>query len=155
MDDCIFCKIASGAIPSKKVYEDDLLIAFHDIAPQAPVHVLVVPKKHISGVNELTDADLALVGHVYSVIRRLVRELKIDESGYRVVVNSGKDRLTERSASAFSRARRPLARLASGLSGCFALEPQIFARTGKRKRGKAIVMALPRFLLYNNRIKQL
>lgn len=91
MDDCIFCKIASGAIPSKKVYEDDLLIAFHDIAPQAPVHVLVVPKKHISGVNELTDADLALVGHVYSVIRQLVRELKIDESGYRVVVNSGKD----------------------------------------------------------------
>ena len=91
MDDCIFCKIASGAIPSKKVYEDDQLIAFHDIAPQAPVHVLVVPKKHIPGVNELAAEDLALVGHVYSVIQQLVRELKIDESGYRVVVNSGKD----------------------------------------------------------------
>ena len=91
MDDCIFCKIAVGAIPSKKVYEDVQLIAFHDIAPQAPVHVLVVPKKHISGVNELTDDDLALVGHVYFVIQQLVRELKIDESGYRVVVNSGKD----------------------------------------------------------------
>ena len=91
MDDCIFCKIASGAIPSKKIYEDDLLIAFHDIAPQAPVHVLVVPKKHISGVNELAAEDSALVGHVYSVIQQLVRELKIDESGYRVVVNSGKD----------------------------------------------------------------
>lgn len=91
MDDCIFCKIASGAIPSKKAYEDDQLIAFHDIAPQAPVHVLVVPKKHISGVNELVADDLALVGHVYSVIQQLVRELKINESGYRVVVNSGKD----------------------------------------------------------------
>ena len=91
MDDCIFCKIASGAIPSKKVYEDDQLIAFHDIAPQAPVHVLVVPKKHISGVNELAAEDAALIGQVYSVIQQLVRELKIDESGYRVVVNSGKD----------------------------------------------------------------
>ena len=91
MDDCIFCKIASGAIPSKKIYEDDQLIAFHDIAPQAPVHVLVVPKKHIPGVNELAAEDSALVGHVYSVIQQLVRELKIDESGYRVVVNSGKD----------------------------------------------------------------
>ncbi|HQQ40788.1 MAG TPA: histidine triad nucleotide-binding protein [Clostridia bacterium] len=91
MDDCIFCKIASGAIPSKKIYEDDQLIAFHDIAPQAPVHVLVVPKKHIPGVNELAADDLALVGHVYLVIQQLVRELKIDESGYRVVVNSGKD----------------------------------------------------------------
>lgn len=91
MDDCIFCKIASGAIPSKKIYEDDQLIAFHDIAPQAPVHVLVVPKKHIPGVNEIAAGDLALVGHVYLVIQQLVRELKIDESGYRVVVNSGKD----------------------------------------------------------------
>ena len=91
MDDCIFCKIASGAIPSKKVYEDDQLIAFHDIAPQAPVHVLVVPKKHISGVNELAAEDAALLGHVFFVIQQLVRELKIDESGYRVVVNSGRD----------------------------------------------------------------
>ncbi|HWQ06938.1 MAG: histidine triad nucleotide-binding protein [Clostridiaceae bacterium] len=91
MDDCIFCKIAVGAIPSKKVYEDDQLIAFHDIAPQAPVHVLVVPKKHISGVNELAAEDAALLGHVFFVIQQLVRELKIDESGYRVVVNSGKD----------------------------------------------------------------
>ena len=91
MDDCIFCKIASGAIPSKKVYEDDQLIAFHDIAPQAPVHVLVVPKRHIPGVNELAAADEALVGHVYSVIAKLVKTLGIDESGYRVVVNSGAD----------------------------------------------------------------
>ena len=91
MNDCIFCKIVSGDIPSTKIYEDEQVIAFRDINPQAPTHVLVVPKQHIPGVNELTEADEALVGHVYGVIAKLVRELGIDESGYRVVVNSGKD----------------------------------------------------------------
>ena len=91
MSNCIFCKIIAGEIPSRKVYEDDLVVAIHDIEPQAPVHVLVVPKKHISGVNELAAEDAALLGHVFFVIQQLVRELKIDESGYRVVVNSGKD----------------------------------------------------------------
>ncbi len=91
MSDCIFCKIIEGAIPSKKIYEDDQVIAFHDINPQAPVHILVVPKKHISGVNELAETDAALLGHIYCVIRDLVRQLGVAESGYRVVVNSGKD----------------------------------------------------------------
>ena len=91
MSDCIFCKIVSGDIPSTKIFEDEQVIAFHDINPQAPTHVLVVPKRHIPGVNELTEADEALVGHVYGVIAKLVRELGIDESGYRVVVNSGAD----------------------------------------------------------------
>lgn len=91
MSDCIFCKIIEGAIPSQKVYEDDLVIAFRDIDPQAPVHVLVVPKKHISGVNEIEESDAALLGHVYRVIRDLTGQLGIAESGYRVVVNSGKD----------------------------------------------------------------
>ena len=91
MSDCIFCKIVSGDIPSTKIYEDEQVIAFRDINPQAPTHVLVVPKRHIPGVNELTEADEALVGHVYGVIAKLVRELDIDESGYRVVVNSGAD----------------------------------------------------------------
>ena len=91
MSNCIFCKIIAGEIPSRKVYEDDLVVAIHDIEPQAPVHVLVVPKKHIIGVNELTKEDEAIVGHAYSVMSKLVRELGIDESGYRVVVNSGKD----------------------------------------------------------------
>ena len=89
MSDCIFCKIVSGDIPSNKIYEDEQVIAFRDINPQAPTHVLVVPKRHIPGVNELAELDEALVGHVYGVIARLVRELGIDESGYRVVVNSG------------------------------------------------------------------
>lgn len=91
MNDCIFCKIVSGEIPSSKLYEDDQVIAFRDISPQAPTHILVVPKRHISGVNELASADEALVGHVYGVIARLVKDLGIDETGYRVVVNSGAD----------------------------------------------------------------
>lgn len=91
MSDCIFCKIVSGDIPSTKIFEDEQVIAFRDINPQAPTHVLVVPKRHIPGVNELAEADEALVGHVYGVIAKLVRELGIDESGYRVVVNSGAD----------------------------------------------------------------
>ncbi len=91
MSDCIFCKIVAGDIPSTKIFEDEQVIAFRDINPQAPTHVLVVPKQHIPGVNELAEADEALVGHVYGVIAKLVHELGIDESGYRVVVNSGAD----------------------------------------------------------------
>jgi histidine triad (HIT) family protein len=91
LSNCIFCKIVAGEIPSKKVYEDDQVIAFHDIEPQSPVHVLVVPKKHIVGINELAAEDEAIVGHAYSVISKLVKELQVDQTGYRVVVNSGKD----------------------------------------------------------------
>lgn len=91
MDECIFCKIAAGEIPSSKLYEDDKVIAFRDISPQAPVHVLVVPKKHISGVNTILPEDTELLGHVFSVIQKLVSELGVDETGYRIVVNSGKD----------------------------------------------------------------
>ena len=88
---CLFCRIVKGEIPATLVHETPDVIAFRDINPQAPVHVLVVPKKHIAGVNELTKEDEAIVGHAYSVMSKLVRELGIDESGYRVVVNSGKD----------------------------------------------------------------
>lgn len=91
MSDCIFCKIVEGTIPSQKVYEDEQVIAFNDIDPQAPVHVLVVPKRHVSGVNELAESDTKLLGHIYCVIRDLASQLGIAESGYRVVVNSGRD----------------------------------------------------------------
>ncbi|MEZ4509002.1 MAG: histidine triad nucleotide-binding protein [Eubacteriales bacterium] len=91
MGNCIFCKIVAGEIPSKKVYEDDLVLAFRDIEPQSPVHVLVVPKKHIAGINEITAEDEAIIGHTYSVISKLVKELGVDETGYRVVANSGRD----------------------------------------------------------------
>lgn len=91
MTSCIFCKIIAGEIPSKKVYEDDQVLAIYDIEPQSPVHVLVIPKKHIAGVNEIAAGDEAIIGHVYSVISKLVLELGVAETGYRVVVNSGRD----------------------------------------------------------------
>ncbi len=91
MSNCIFCKVVAGELPSNKVYEDDLVVAIRDIEPQAPVHVLVIPKKHILGVNELAAEDEAIVGHAFSVVSKLVKELGVDETGYRVVVNSGRD----------------------------------------------------------------
>ena len=74
MEDCLFCKIAAGEIPSKKLYEDDQVVAFYDIAPQAKVHFLVIPKKHISSAAALTEADGALLGHVFAVIAKLAKE---------------------------------------------------------------------------------
>lgn len=91
MEDCLFCKIAAGQIPSDKLFEDDTLLAFRDIDPQAPVHFLVIPKKHISSAAALTENDSALLGHVFAVIAKLCRELGCDESGYRVVTNVGED----------------------------------------------------------------
>lgn len=88
--DCLFCKIAAGEIPSKKLYEDDTLLAFYDIDPQAPLHFLVIPKQHIDSAAALTEADAALVGHVYAVIAKLCREQGC-EKGYRVVTNVGED----------------------------------------------------------------
>ena len=91
MEDCLFCKIIAGDIPSSKVYEDDLCYAFNDIDPQAPVHFLVIPKQHIASAAALTEDDAALLGHIYAVIAELCRKLGVDESGYRVVTNVGTD----------------------------------------------------------------
>ena len=91
MDDCLFCKIIKGEIPSTKVYEDELCYAFNDIAPTAPVHFLVIPKQHIASAAALTENDAALLGHIYAVIAELCRKLGVDESGYRVVTNVGVD----------------------------------------------------------------
>ena len=88
--DCLFCKIGAGEIPSKKLYEDDDLLAFYDIDPQAPVHFLVIPKKHIDSAACLTENDGALLGHVYAVIAKLCADLGCD-GGYRVVTNVGED----------------------------------------------------------------
>ncbi len=90
MDDCLFCKIAAGTIPSKKLYEDDTLLAFYDVDPQAPVHFLVIPKKHIVSAACLTEADAPLLGHIYAVIAQLAKELGCT-GGYRVVTNVGED----------------------------------------------------------------
>ncbi|MFC5699509.1 histidine triad nucleotide-binding protein [Pseudomonas sp. GCM10022186] len=84
--DCLFCKIAAGQIPARKLYEDDQVFAFHDIAPQAPVHFLVIPKKHVPTLNHLTDEDKALTGHMLHTAQRLASELGCDE-GFRVVMN--------------------------------------------------------------------
>jgi histidine triad (HIT) family protein len=86
----IFKKIIDKEIPAKIVYEDECCLAFHDVAPQAPTHVLVIPKKEIASLADLADADGALVGHLYGVIRKVAAELGLS-NGYRVVVNCGRD----------------------------------------------------------------
>ena len=88
MEDCLFCMIAEGKIPSKKLYEDDQVVAFYDINPQAKVHFLVVPKKHIQSAAALTEEDGALLGHIFAVIAKLAKEMGFAD-GYRVVTNVG------------------------------------------------------------------
>ena len=85
--DCIFCKIISGEIPSDKVYEDEQVLAFRDIAPKAPVHVLIIPKTHISGVREITADNSSVVAHIFTVIPQIAQQLGITD--YRVVSNNG------------------------------------------------------------------
>jgi len=87
--DCIFCKIVAGKDPSQLLYQDELVSAFRDYRPVAPVHVLVVPNKHIASVNDLTPEDEALMGHLFTVARELARHLGVDRTGYRLVVNTG------------------------------------------------------------------
>ncbi|MGC8937418.1 MAG: histidine triad nucleotide-binding protein [Thermodesulfovibrio sp.] len=82
---CIFCRIIKKEIPSKIVYEDELVLAFEDIAPQAPVHILVIPKKHYSTLLEIEDKEL--IGHIFMVIKKIAKEKGIDERGFRVVMN--------------------------------------------------------------------
>ena len=88
MSDCLFCKIAAGEIPSKKVYEDDQVYAFYDIDPQAPTHFLVIPKAHIGSVDEVTAENSGVVAHIFQVIPRIAQAEKL-EKGYRVVSNCG------------------------------------------------------------------
>lgn len=88
--DCIFCKIAAGKIPSRKVYEDDELYVFHDIAPWAPVHFLVIPKQHIATMYDTDDAHAAMLGRMMALAPKLARELGVD-NGFRIVVNTGRD----------------------------------------------------------------
>lgn len=88
-NNCLFCRIIAGEIPSKKVYEDDLAFAFHDINPQAPTHVLIVPKKHIASLNEASQDDQALLGHLTLVASWLADQLGVVAGGYRTVINTG------------------------------------------------------------------
>lgn len=88
MNDCIFCKIAAGEIPSEKVYEDEQVLAFRDINPMAKVHILVIPKTHIDSVAEITQENAPLVAHIFTVIAKIAREQGLTE-GFRVVSNCG------------------------------------------------------------------
>ena len=90
MSNCLFCKIIAGDIPSTKVYEDEQILAFRDIAPQAPTHILVVPKVHIADCNGITAENSAVVAHIFSVIPRIAQAEGL-ENGYRVVSNCGED----------------------------------------------------------------
>ena len=87
----IFCKIIKGEIPAKKVYEDDFVFAFHDIHPIAPVHVLIIPKKHIESVNDLEDNDVEIMGNMFLAAKRIALELGIAEKGYKLLVRTGRD----------------------------------------------------------------
>lgn len=90
MSDCVFCKIIAGDIPSNKVYEDERIVAIHDLSPQAPVHVLFIPKEHICCADALNDGNSDVVGHIFSRISTVAKELGLD-NGYRVVNNCGED----------------------------------------------------------------
>ena len=91
MEDCIFCKIIKGESPSEKVYEDDAILAFKDIQPAAPIHILVIPKKHISTLLEVAEEDSTLMAKIFQVINKIVKDLGIEKDGFRVIANCGKD----------------------------------------------------------------
>ena len=91
MSDCIFCRIIKGEIPGKKIYEDDEMLAFHDITPMAPVHFLLIPKKHIKSLFHLEAEDIALAGRLLGKARELAKEQGCAENGARFVINAGRD----------------------------------------------------------------
>ena len=91
MSNCIFCKIATGDMAAKTVAETDDLVAFRDVNPQAPVHVLIIPRKHVATLNDLTPDDAAMVGKMFLLAAEIAKKEKIDQSGYRTVFNTNKD----------------------------------------------------------------
>ncbi|MGM0498671.1 MAG: histidine triad nucleotide-binding protein [Bacillota bacterium] len=91
MKDCLFCKIAAGEMETEFVYQDEKVVAFKDLNPQAPVHLLIVPKKHISDLNNLQSEDNELIGHIYQVAGKMAAKYEIADSGYRLVSNCGDD----------------------------------------------------------------
>lgn len=91
MTDCLFCKIIAGAIPVKPVYEDDLVVAIQDIAPKAPHHLLIIPRKHIVNCLDIAEEDQGLIGHIHRVAANLARERGVAESGFRFVTNTNAD----------------------------------------------------------------
>ncbi|HIU24994.1 MAG TPA: histidine triad nucleotide-binding protein [Candidatus Copromorpha excrementigallinarum] len=90
MSDCVFCGIVQGEIPSKKVYEDDRILCFHDLEPKAPVHVLIIPKKHIASLDQVKEEDRDLLGYIMVKVKDIAETLGL-ENGYRLVNNCGED----------------------------------------------------------------
>ena len=90
-DDCIFCKILAGEIPSEKVYQDESIYAFKDINPVAPHHVLIIPRQHLAGVNDVAKDDEKLLGHLFTVAKTIARDLDVDGPGFRLVVNTNRE----------------------------------------------------------------
>lgn len=86
--DCLFCSIVAGEVPSNKVYEDDRILAFRDISPQAPVHILIIPKQHIAGADQITAENSAMVAHIFEVAAELARQEGLSD-GYRILTNVG------------------------------------------------------------------
>ncbi len=91
MEDCIFCKIIKGEIPSTKIYEDENVLAFKDINPAAPIHILVVPKQHIENVLEINEENKEIASNIFLAINKIAKQLGIDQNGFRVITNCGKD----------------------------------------------------------------
>lgn len=91
MADCLFCKIIAGEIPSTKVYEDDYVLAFRDIEPQAPEHIIIIPKVHIASANEITAENSNVIGKIFEVASKIAKDLGFSENGYRIVNNCGED----------------------------------------------------------------
>lgn len=91
MEDCIFCKIIKGEIPSEKVYEDDEILAFKDIQPTAPIHILIIPKKHITNLMEVAPEDSKLMGKIVEAMQKVSKQFGVDEKGFRIISNCGPD----------------------------------------------------------------
>ncbi|MGI5891590.1 MAG: histidine triad nucleotide-binding protein [Bacillota bacterium] len=91
MNDCIFCKMVKKEIVPKIAFEDEDILAFHDISPKAPVHLLIIPKKHLSDIGEMAEEDINLIGKMHYVAKKLAQDFAIDQSGYRLVTNCKKD----------------------------------------------------------------
>jgi histidine triad (HIT) family protein len=91
MTDCVFCKIVAGEIPTAAVYDDDQVLAFRDIQPEAPVHIIIIPKRHIATLNDLTPADAELIGRMHLAARQVALDLGVANSGYRTLINCNRD----------------------------------------------------------------
>lgn len=89
--DCIFCKIAGGEIKTDFVYQDEFVVAFTDISPQAPIHIIVIPRTHVERVQDLDNENMGLMGRIFSAVQRIAVQKNIDKSGYRLVINCDKD----------------------------------------------------------------